>query len=295
VPDIIKVLESPSKQKKVDFCRLLLQLNYNERWEPREAERSLPARLRGTALARGAEIIHKAIRDGDRELLQNTSFMMACVDESIALFDRQFKYCVEAGISFPPNVDATSRAELRRVIPLYARYTPLLSWQKITGVERSIPEYSCRPDVEGVNARGFDVVGDIKYKSSLPSEYESSTIEEFHWDPQVLQYNHAERHILGRGPNDNVYSTLLLVVGSPFRIKEVEWLYTPEKLQLWFESAKDLTQAIRDIKEGRALPRAATVHRNNFGWCPMKKACLEYNLDPELMKRDYVQIDNMPE
>lgn len=291
----LKVLESPSKQKKADFCRLLLQLNYYDRWEPREAERSLPARLRGTAFARGAEIIHKAIMTGDRDMLQSTSFLLATVDEAVAMFDRQFKYCVEAGITFPPNVDATSRAELRRVIPLYARYTPVLSWQKVLAVEKSITKWSIRPDLVGVNAHGFYVVGDNKYKSSLVSDYESSTIEEFHWDPQFLQYNHGVRDDLGLGPDVPVYSTLLLVVGSAFRVKPVEWLYTPEQIQLWLESAKDLTQAIRDIKEGRALPRAATVHRNQFGWCPMKKACLEYNLDPELMKRDYVQIDEMPE
>lgn len=291
----IKLLESPSSQKKADFCRLLYQLQYLDKWEPREAERSLPARLRGTAVARAAEIVHKAIMDGNRELLQETSFVMALVDEAVTLFDKQFRYCVDAGISFAANVDATSRAELRRIIPLYARNTPVLSWQQVTGAELPLPKYSCRPDVVGVNQLGFHCVGDVKYKTSLPSEYASSTIEEWHWDPQFIQYNHAWRDHIECGPDVAVYSSLLLVIGSPFSVRQVDWLYTPEQLKLWYESAKDMSAAIQGIKSGSVLPRAATVHRNNFGWCPMKKACLEYNLDPELMRRDYTQLEEMPE
>jgi hypothetical protein len=232
---------------------------------------------------------------GERAILLETSFLMAAVDEAVALFDRQFQYCVEKGITFPPEVDAVSRAELRRVIPLFARHTPVLQWQKVLGVEVPLRKYSCRPDVAGVNSLGLDIVSDVKYKSGLEARYESYTIEEFHWDPQFLQYNYAWREEIQHGPDVPVYSGLILVVGSPFRIKPVEWLYPPETMKLWLESAKDMSETIRGIKEGRVLPRAATTHKDNFGWCPMKKACLEYHLDPELMKRDYVQIDEMPE
>ena len=37
------------------------------------------------------------------------------------------------------------------------------------------------------------------------------------------------------------------------------------------------------------------THHDNVGWCPMKKASLEHNLDAELMKRNYVQLDELPE
>lgn len=295
MPTELKVLASPSMQKKYDFCYLLGQLQYLDRWEPREAERSLPARLRGTAFARAAEIIHKALMGGERDMLDSSSFIMTIVDEACAMFDRQFQYCVSKGIVFPERVDEISRAELRRTIPLYARHTPVRSWKKILGVEYPIKKYSCRPDIVGINELDFLCVGDVKYKSSLEARYETNTVEEFKWDPQFLQYNHAWRADQGVGDDVPVYSTLLLVVGSPFRIKPVAWLYTPENLQIWLQSATALTETINSIRAGTTLPRAATVHKNNYGWCPMKKACLEYNLDPELMKRDYVQLDELPE
>lgn len=291
----IRLLESPSSQKKFDSCRLLGQLQYIDRWEPREAERSLPARLRGTAFSRASELVHKAIMDGEIEMLSDTTFIHAIIDEAVNLFDRQYTYCETAGIVFDPNVASISRAELRRVIPLYAHYTPVRQWKKVLGVEYKIEQYSCRIDIVGINCDGFHVAGDIKYKTSLESRYENNTIEEFHWDPQFLQYNHAFREDQKLGADVPVYSTLLLVVGTAFRIKQIDWLYTPEQLALWLASAKDLSIAIREIKDGKALPRAATVHKSNFGWCPMKKACLEYNLDPELMARDYVKLERLPD
>lgn len=292
---ITKVLESPSKQKKFDRCHLLGQLQYLDRWEPKIAERSLPARLRGTAFARGAELIHRAIMEGNIDLLDDITFIFSVVDEAVALFNRQFEYLVAQGIQFAPEVDNLSRGELRRVIPLYAKFTPVRQWKQVTGVEKSILPYSCRPDLTGINKDGFDVVGDIKYKTGLESRYRTSTIEEFHWDAQFLQYNHAHRYDIGASDSIPVYSTLLLVIGTSFQVQQIEWLYTPEQLALWYYSASDMTQTIQDIAAGRTLPRASTTHRDNFGWCPMKKACLEYNLDPELMKLDYVQIEDMPE
>jgi hypothetical protein len=232
---------------------------------------------------------------GEKALLDDTDFVLSTVAEGIALFDRQFTYCIEKGISFAPDVDAISRAELRRVIPLYARHTPVRQWQQVTAVEKPNRTFSCRPDLEGVNSLGFHCVGDIKYKTSLEARYESNTIEEFHWDPQFLQYNYARKHDEGVPADVPVYSILLLVVGSGFKIKQLEWLYTPEQLQLWYESALDLTQAVEGIRAGTVLPRASTTHKDNFGWCAMKRACLEYNLDPELMKQHYVQLDEMPE
>lgn len=291
----LKLLESPSKQKRFDTCELLGQLTYLDRWEPREAHNSLPARLRGNGFTKGCEVIHNAIMAGDLNLLDETSFVNLVTEQAITTFDKQFKYCAEKGISFKPGTDEVSRAELRRVIPLYMKYTPFRANWKITHVEYAIKKFGCRPDLGGIDPQGFDFVGDMKYKSSLEARYESDTIEEFHWDVQFQQYNHAHRDMLGYGNDRPVYSYLFLVIGSAFRIKPVGWLYTPEQQQLWYQSAESLTREIREITSGQRLPRAAAAHRDKFGWCVMKKACLEYYLDPELMKRDYVQIDELPE
>lgn len=290
---MVPELTSPSSQKKFDRCRLLGQLQYIEHWEPREAERSLPARLRGTAFSKACELIHKALMNKTPELLDNLEFTCDVVEQAIGVFDRQYAYCEEKGVVFIPESDVLSRAELRRVIPLYAHHTPVRQWQAVTGAEVVWKEYGCRPDVVGINALGMNVVGDVKYKSALESRYVSNTIEEFHWDPQFLQYNYALQQTLKT--TAPVYSSLILVVGSGFKIQQIDWLYDPENVQLWLESAKDMSLVVRGIRDGTILPRAATTHKDNYGWCSMKDACLTYHLDPELMKRKYVQLDELPE
>lgn len=291
----LKLFESPSKIKQFTECELLGQLSYNERWEPREAHASLPARLRGNAFARACEGLHGAIRDGAVDLLGTTEFVALTVDKAIELFDKQFKYCVEKGIVFKPDTDSISKAELRRVIPLYAHHTPLKNWV-ITHVEDPIKSYSCRPDLAGKEpAQQFDFVGDMKYKSSLDSRWENDTIEEFHWDIQFQQYPEAHRSHISLSPDVPVYSYLFLVIGTPFRIKPVGWIFTPEQQQFCKAGITAMTKRIQEITIDGRMPIPSTSHRNKFGWCPMKKACLEYNLDAERMKRDYVQLDELPE
>jgi len=289
----IKVLESPSKMKQFDTCQLLGQLTYIDRWEPREAHISLIPRLRGNAFAKACDVIHKAIRD--QAQIDDPVFIDQVVNESVSLFNRQYEYCVTAGISFKPDVDALIRTELRRVVPLYVKQTPFRQHWRITDVEFPIKTHGCRPDLAGLDPTGFHFVGDMKYKASLEARYEHDTIEEFHWDYQFQQYNAAYRSHRQLSSSDPVYSYLFLVVGSPFRIRPVGWVYTPEQMALWQASAEDLTQMIRQITQEGKLPRAATTHRSRFGWCPMKKACLEYYLDPHLMADDYVQLKELPE
>ncbi len=290
-----RVFESPSKMKQFDQCQLLGQLTYIDRWEPREAHISLVPRLRGNGFSKACHLIHQALIDKTPEKLDDIAFTEQVVAEAVSLFDRQYKYCLERGVNFKPDTDALARAELRRVIPLYMKYTPLRRHWTVTAAEFQIPTHRCRPDLAGLTPVQMHFVGDMKYKSSLEVRYESDTIEEFHWDFQFQQYPHGYRRLHHIEPGVPVYSYLFLVIGSPFRIREVGWLYTPEQQQIWEESAKDLTQTIRLITEDGKLPRASTSHRSRFGWCPMKKACLEYYLDPELMKRDYIQLLDLPE
>lgn len=294
-PVPVKYFESPSKQKQFDTCQLLGQLTYIDKWEPREAHISLVPRLRGNAFAKACELIHKTIRDKQVAQLSEPEYVRTVVDTAVNLFDRQFTYCCEAGVNFKPDVDALVRTELRRVVPLYVLNTPFRQHWTLTHVEQPVKEYGIRPDLAGIDPHGFHSVGDMKYKSSLEARYEHDTIEEFHWDYQFQQYNEGHRYHLKLADDVPVYSYLFLVIGSPFRIRTVGWMYTPEQRAIWCASAQDLTDTIRLITSDQKLPRAATTHRSKFGWCPMKKACLEHYLDPALMARDYVQLKELPE
>jgi hypothetical protein len=289
-----KILESPSRQQVYDRCPMLYQLTYVDKWEQREAGNSLSARLRGTAFARGVEVLHNCIKAGDTDLLVSKEFQQVAVDTAVGVFNTQYDYCVEQGVVFREGTKEACTSELQRVIPLYALQTPLRTHWKVEHVEFTIEDYSCRPDLAGVTPDGFPFVGDIKYKSSLDSRWENDTIEEYHYSAQFMQYAHAYRQYLGLSDDHTVYSYLFLVVGAPFRIKSVGWVYGPEVHRTWLISAQEVSRDIVLLHEDEIPPRQAMTHRDKFGWCPMYKACFEYHFDPELMQRDYVQL-NLPD
>lgn len=290
----LRILHSPSRLKQYDKCPWLMQLTYDERWEPKEAHPSLIARLAGTAFARACELTHTALRDGNKELLDDQAFIKVAVEESIALFDRQFKYCCEKEIRFTPNKDGIVRTELARVIPQYIASTPLRMWKKVTDVETPIPAWGCRPDLGGLDARDFHAVGDIKYKASCKAEFYSNTVEEFQHDVQFKNYNRAWE--VYKGLKDTpVYSYLILVVGYPFSVREHSFVYHKHVLDAHIESAKVRSEEITEIQRGERSLIEALTHRDHFGWCSMKKACLEQHRNREMMKVDYVQLDALPE
>lgn len=290
----LRILESPSRLKQYDKCPWLMQLTYDERWEPKEAAASLTARLAGTAFAHACELAHTALRDGQVELLDDISFIKVAVEESIALFERQFKFCCEKEIRFAPNKDSIVKAELARVIPQYFAQTPIRTWQKVTDVETPIPAYGLRPDLGGIDHLGLDAVADVKYKAKCQAEYYSSTVEEFQHDTQFMNYNYGwAKH---KGLVDKpVYSYLILVVGYPFSVRQHGFVYHKHVLDAHIEAAKIRSEEIGEIKRGERSLIPALTHRDHFGWCSMKKACLEQHRDREMMKVDYVQLTGMPD
>lgn len=291
-----RILHSPSRLKQYDRCDVLMQMAYEERWEPKEAStsNSLVARLAGNAVARACEVIHTALRDGQGEMLDNPTFLQLAVSEATGLFTQQFEYCVSKEVRFKEGIDSIIRAELARVIPAYARETPLRTWRKVTDVETPIREWGIRPDVAGVDHQEIDVVGDVKYKRTLKNEWYNTTVEEYKHDPQFKQYNIGWQKTKGL-ENKTVRSTLILIVGHPFSVRAHPFVYHPHDLKEFLEGAKIATEEINEIRAGQRSPIASLTHKDNFGWCPMKEACLDLGRDRQLMQINYVQLDKLPD
>ena len=290
----LRVLESPSRLKQYDKCQFLMQLTYDERWEPKEAAPSLIARIAGTAFSRACELAHTAIRDGNVSLLDDSAFIRVAVEESIALFDKQFKFCIDKEIRFAPNKDSIVKTELARVIPQYFAQTPVRQWKKVTDVETPIPAYGLRPDLGGIDEEEIDVVGDVKYKATCRAGYYESTVEEFQHDTQFKNYNYGWQKYKGL-KDKPCRSTLILVVGHPFSVRAHPFVYHNHILEEHIDAAKIRSEEIAEYKRGERSLVEALTHRDHFGWCPMKKACLEQHRNREMMKLDYVQLIGMPD
>lgn len=290
----LRILESPSKQKKADRCQLFMQLTYIEQWEPKQAHHSLVPRLRGTAFSKACELVHNSIQLGNKQHLE-LDFQESVITQSTDLFNKQFEYCLDKGISFEPDVDSLVREELRRVIPQYCKHTPIQHWKSVQGVEYKWEDYGCRPDLFGIDTEGDTVIPDIKYKSTLENRYLNSNLAEYKDDAQFLQYNKVYRIVNGLPDDALVYSQVILVVGHPFKIHCPKWTYRPETLQMWYTRSQQLTKDIQEIEAGRRIPAPSLTHKDHFGVCPMKDACIDFALDEGLMLTKYVKLGRLPE
>ena len=284
----IRILESPSKVKQYDRCEMLMQMQYKERWEPRIASRSLPARLGGTAFAKATELIHSQLMVSPRAIVSD----LEPIEKAIDLFTRQWAYCQEKGIEMPLDRDAIIKTELRRVISRYAKETPLRGWT-ITHVEHAVKEYGIRMDVAGIDLEGNYAIGEVKYKASLDERYRNSTIEEYGQDHQFHQYYKVWRTLF---PTQlPLYIYLILVSGTPQKIHTPRFTYDERFLDRWMVDTAAKSDRIKLIEDGSLEPEISTTHRDQFGWCPMKRACLELGFDRSMMVHDYVQLDELPE
>ena len=173
-------------------------------------------------------------------------------------------------------------------------YYSVRQWKSVTDVETPIPAYGLRPDLGGVDDEGIDVVGDIKYKATCKAEYYGSTVEEFQHDTQFKNYNYGWQQYKGL-KDKPCRSTLILVVGHPFSVRAHPFVYHNHVLEEHIEAAKIRSEEIAEYKRGERSLLAALTHRDHFGWCPMKKACLEQHRNREMMKIDYVQLTGMPD
>jgi hypothetical protein len=285
---ILRILESPSKVKQYDRCEMLMQMQYKERWEPKIASRSLPARLGGTAFAKATELIHLQLMTAPGAIVSD----LEPIEKAIDLFERQWAYCQSKGIEMPVDRDAIIKTELRRVIARYAKETPLRGW-KITHVEYAIKEYGIRMDVAGVDIEGNYAIGEVKYKATLDERYRNSTIEEYGQDHQFHQYYQVWRTLFPQ--QVPLYIYLILVSGTPQRIHMPRFSYDERFLARWMMDTQSKSDRIKLIESGEMEPEISSVHRDQFGWCPMKRACLELGFDRELMTHDYVVLDELPE
>ena len=57
------------------------------------------------------------------------------------------------------------------------------------------------------------------------------------------------------------------------------------------KSAEKRWSEIDNVLHNSILPAIATSHYTKFGQCEYYEACLHLNLDKELMKNNYIQVE----
>jgi hypothetical protein len=68
----------------------------------------------------------------------------------------------------------------------------------------------------------------------------------------------------------------------------------PETLTMWETTVKQTWKDMEDQDDGKRTIEMAFSHADEYGECPMKRACFEHHLDPQLMSGDYIRLPRMP-
>jgi hypothetical protein len=271
---------------------------YRDGWTPKEADNGTVGKITGAAFAEAAQVIHSGATD--------------YLARGLRLFDRLIEHHVQYGVSFNTDL-AKVRKELASSFDKYAEANPFKQWQ-VKAVELPLKDYgNCRLDVLGVDPEGYWAIADNKYKRTLDLEkYLTKTVNDYRDSWQFQHYPWAYNDwVIKNQPSFGVHGTgiieepqvleqvtrmyLVLVIAAPFKVLTYPFFTNP-KLQIrWLRSAQQKWADITAIESGEREPTMSTTHRDGYGYCSMKKACLEMDLDPDLMQFDYVKVPRLPE
>ena len=282
------MIYSPSRTEAYDFCSMRGVIAYRDGWTPREADNSLLGRLVGGAFAKGTEAIHKGMAIDEAKAL------------GLAYWHKSIQHYVNHGVSFPDVTKTTE--QLGKSFEKYAAQNPFVQWQT-KGVEFALPEYgNCRLDYLGIDPEGYWAIADLKYKRQLKLDYLNKSINDYRDSWQFQHYPWAyndwvkKQHAGGNTdyqPIQRIY--LVLVIADPFKILSFPF-FIKDKLQArWLQSAQQKWADITALQKGDRQPTLSASHRDAFGDCPFKKACLEMDLDESLMQFEYVRVPKMEE
>ena len=273
---------SPSRTEAYDNCSLRGALQYRDGWTLREADNGTVGKIVGSAFAEGSYRINSGQSDG--------------IQEALTLLDRTVAHYLSYGVSFSTDLSKLKET-LGKALAKYAADSPFKHWQ-IKGAELALPEYgNCRLDVLGIDPEGYWAIADLKYKRQLKLDYLNKTINEYRDSWQFQHYPWAYNDWIKthgtEGFETAVRMYLVLVVAEPFRIFSYPF-FTKDKLQIrWLQSAQQKWADISAIESGERLPIMAAAHRDAYGDCPMKKACLELDLNEDLMAFEYVKVPRL--
>lgn len=279
------MIYSPSRTEAYDFCSMRGVIAYKEGWTPREADNSLLGRLVGAAFAKGSEGIHRGHE------------VKLATDRAVDLWDRSLTHYTNYGVSFPDT--SKIREQLVKALEKYAVQNPFIHWQQ-KGVEFALPDHgNCRLDYLGIDPEGYWAIADLKYKRQLKLDYLNKTVNEYRDSWQFQHYPWAYNDWVAKsGPANDYFKPvqriyLVLVIADPFKVLTFPF-FVKDKLQgRWLQSAQQKWADITALQNGERQPTLAASHRDAFGDCPFKRACLEMDLDESLMAFEFCKVPKM--
>lgn len=189
--------------------------------------------------------------------------------------------------------------KLRNVAPkLIINQDPFpLSWQ-LKYVEGILAEDGSRIDLGGWDNNNIPFYAD--YKSTLYCK-ESDVpfrVGDYAFSHQMMHYAYFFSKAIGEPVRR--YFIPYTVMAPKAMISMQQYEIEPQQLDRWYVSAQqwwgEMEMWLGLAKEKgddwvTAHIKYSPNHKDGWGRCPMYGACVDFNLDPELMKTQYIQIE----
>ncbi len=283
---------SPSSTATWLRCPMLRALR-RQGWVPRTAKKKDVSAIIGQAFAAGVGTynnLRKAHEEGggDVTTLDKARAAAASVGIAKGVMHQHFREIERLGLVIPATEDSYFNDAPRYIetaVNKYCLNDPLPSTWRIVDVEREFSEHGpCRPDLIVRDNFGLAVV-DYKSKVTLLEKYRAKTEQEYLNHDQMHHYAWAGEEVYSE-PIQR-YHIALAVITPTFRCNLVSQEINPETLKLWLQGRRKVWKRMaEDDADGQ--PALAADHSDKFGQCDYYAACFRYRLDPELMKRDYI-------
>src|SRR5678816_4119340 len=287
---------SPSQTATWMRCAMLRALQ-KEGWMPREAGYPTLAAVLGAAYAAGVGT-YRNIRKStglmpplgvnpDRQKWADIS-----VKTAETLMHAKLAEMEKIGLQFGNmSQDDLQRlnARLQKAVTAHVIQDPIPADWTIEGVEVELEEAGrARADLVCRTPNGLVVVDD-KLKVQLKAIYHDKTVQGYANSAAMFHYGY---YLSKRYNEDFVSYYIALAVLEPrWGVEMIAYPYNREMLDQWHITTKQAWHQMDKEERGEAIPWMAATHSDNFGQCPMYKACFVHHYDPALMAKDYILVE----
>jgi len=292
---------SPSSTATWMRCPMLRALG-QEGWIPKYAAKKDYAATLGQGFAAGVAIYNNIRMEHERggaklpprDDTSRESLAATCGESAVRVMDERLKEMEQIGLVMDDTEGYIDKlaTRCRKAVRQYVMTDPVPDTWRIVDAEKDFgPSFgNSRADLIVEDSLGLAVV-DYKTKLTLKAEYRQKTINEYANSHQMLHYGWAGRETYGR-PINNYY--IGLAVFEPrWAFDLVPYPIHPETLETWLKATQRAWMDMEAEEVGDKVPWMSANHSDNFGQCPMYKACFVHHYDPTLMKQDYLHVERI--
>jgi len=295
---------SPSQTSTWMRCPVLRALRH-EGWTSKYVGRPFWAATLGQGFAAGVGVYNNLRKDREalgqpapaRTLSGRVTLANAAAAVAISVIDQRLNEAERLGVVIDAEgVDYVKTIHTRaaKAVTAYVVSDPLPDTWRIVAVEESLgPEAgNARPDAVVRDTMGLAIL-DYKSKLTLNAQYRQKTINEFANGHQFLHYGHFGA-LKYQEPIDRYY--IGLAVFEPrWAFDLLPFPLNAETQKVWFQGASVAWAAMEKEDLGLQAPWMSDRHSDQYGQCPMYKACFVHHFDAALMKQDYLLTERVPE